>query len=290
MDKPAVAVVGAGVMGRGIARVFAAAGHRVRLTDAQPAAVAAARSEISASLERAIARGRLDATERDALLGRLDTAPDLAAAVAGAGLVVEAVVEDVGVKQAVLGAAAAAAPVDAILATNTSALSVTEIGAATGAPERVLGLHFFNPPHRMRLVEVVVGERTAPGVIDAAEQLCRAAGQETVRVRDRPGFATSRLSALLGNEAMHMLDEGVASAEDIDRAARLGLGHPMGPLELGDLVGLDVRLGVLRHLHETLGERFRPAPLLERFVAEGRLGRKTGRGVYDYGPDYDEQE
>ncbi len=277
-----MAVVGAGVMGRGIARVFAVAGHPVRLCDSDAAVVAAGLAEIRAGLARSVEAGRLAAGESETALDRIEPAPDVAAAVAGAGLVIEAIVEDMAAKRALFAAIDAAAPEGAILATNTSALSITEIAAATDRPDHVLGLHFFNPAHRMPLVEIVCGAATADAVAEEADRLCRSAGKETVRVADRPGFATSRLSVLLGNEALRMLEEGVASAPDIDKAARLGLGHPMGPLELGDLVGLDIRLGVLRHLHETLGERFRPAPLLERYVAEGRLGRKTGRGVYDY--------
>ncbi len=269
-------------MGRGIARVFAAAGHRVRIADLDPATAAGAVASLAADLDGAVTRGRMTAEQRDGILEGVEAVGSAEDAAAGADVVVEAIVEDLAAKQALFVRLQGAAPAGAILATNTSALSIDAIAAATDRPARVLGLHFFNPAHRMPLVEVVVGDRTAPDVAARAEALCQGAGKETVQVRDRPGFATSRLSALLGNEAMWMLEEEVAAAADIDKAARLGLGHPMGPLELGDLVGLDVRLTVLRHLHETLGERFRPAPLLERYVAEGRLGRKAGRGVYDY--------
>jgi 3-hydroxybutyryl-CoA dehydrogenase len=254
-----VAVIGAGTMGAGIAEVFAAAGDAVVLYDA-------------------------DVAVREAAAERAGAAPasSLEEAVANASLAIEAVPEQLELKRRVFAAVDAAAPRQAILATNTSGLSVTEIAAACARPASVLGLHFFNPVPRMRLVEVVRGRATSDDTVDRARRACEAAGKETVVVRDVPGFATTRLSALAGNEAFHMLADGVGEAEDIDRAVRLGLNHPMGPLELADLVGLDVRLNILSHLHEALGERFRPAPLLHELVGQGRLGRKTGRGIYRY--------
>ena len=259
-----VAVIGAGTMGLGIAQTFASAGVEVRLHDASAQA-----------RERATARA----------LACLSVLPDLDQALSGAKLVIEAVPESLDLKLQVFERAGAGADDDAILATNTSSLSPTRIAAATDAPERVLGMHFFNPVPRMALVELIRGERTDDETLAAAERACRAIDKQTIVVRDRPGFATSRLSTLAGNEAFYMLMEGVASAEDIDKAARLGANHPLGPLELADLVGLDVRLDILRHMHRSWGEKFRPCPLLVTLVDAGRLGRKTGHGVYRYGDD-----
>jgi 3-hydroxybutyryl-CoA dehydrogenase len=197
-------------------------------------------------------------------------------------LVIEAVPEDVAIKRAVFEELDRHAPSNAILATNTSALSITLIASWTKRPDRVIGLHFFNPPDRMPLVEVVKGLTTAEKTIERSRRFCDRIGKETIVVADRPGFATSRLSAMIGNEAWYMFMEGVASPSEIDKAVKLALGFPMGPFELGDLVGLDVRLSVLRYLHTTLGERFRPCPLLVEYVDAGYLGRKTGRGIFEY--------
>ncbi len=281
-QQPSVAVIGVGTMGRGIARAFASAGFDTRVCDRDADALAAGMARLDSDLERSEARGRLTAEDRQATMDRIDTNTSLAEVVADVDLVVEAVPEDLDLKRRVFTDLERDAPDAAILATNTSALSVASIASAIGTPERVLGLHFFNPVHRMELVEVVVALDTDPDVTRRAVGLCEAIGKTTIEVVDRAGFATSRINAMIGNEAFQMLMEGVATAEDIDTAMRLALHHPMGPFELVDLVGLDVRLAVLRRLHDSLGERFRPSPLLVELVEAGRLGRKTGHGVFRY--------
>jgi 3-hydroxybutyryl-CoA dehydrogenase len=280
LTLPALAVVGAGTMGHGIAQVAAQAGYRVRLADAAPGATARALERIRATLEGAVQRGKATPADRDAALGRIEAADDPAAAAAGAALVIEAVPEDLAVKRTLFAALGRAAP-DAVLATNTSSLSIAAIADATPGPERVVGMHFFNPVHLMRLVEVVVHPGTGADARDAALEAARRMGKEPIVVRDSPGFASSRLGLALGLEAMRMVEEGVASPEDIDRAMTLGYNHPVGPLRLTDLVGLDVRLAIARYLHRKLGDaHFAPPALLERMVAEGKLGRKTGQGFY----------
>lgn len=280
-----ITVLGGGIMGRGIARVFAAAGHEVRLRDVDADVAARSLATLQRDLARSVTRGDVSAQDAEALVARIRPVTDLGAAVLNATLVIEAVPEDLDLKRSIFAELDRLAGPDTILATNTSALSVTAIAAATSRPGRVIGLHFFNPVHRMGLVEVVVGLRTEELIVDRARAACAAVGKTTVRVADRAGFATSRINAMIGNEAFHMLMEGVATAEDIDTALRSALGHPMGPFELVDLVGLDTRLAVLERLHESLGERFRPSPLLVSLVEAGRLGRKTGEGVYRYAAD-----
>lgn len=280
-----VAVIGAGVMGRGIAYVAAVGGFEVRLVDVDASQLDAAAARIDRDLDEGVRRGKVGRDVARNARHQLSTTTDLAAACADIGLVVEAVVERMDVKHDVLGRAEEAAPDDAVLATNTSALSITEIVAALADPSRGIGMHFFNPVPKMRLCELILGLQTSDETAAAAEAAARAMGKATVRVADVPGFATSRLNALIGNEGFRMLEEGVATPEDIDAAARLGLNHPMGPLEMADLVGLDVRLSVLETLEAALGERFRPTTVHRRLVAAGRLGRKTGRGVYRYDDD-----
>ncbi|MDI3328608.1 MAG: 3-hydroxyacyl-CoA dehydrogenase NAD-binding domain-containing protein [Alicyclobacillaceae bacterium] len=276
-----VGVVGAGVMGRGIAYQSVIKGFEVLLYDARSSAVEDAVEQIARLMERERQKGRVDEQTARSGLENLKTAGDLAE-FGECDFVIEAVTEDLAVKHDVFRRLDAVCPVDVVLATNTSAKSITEIAAAASRPERVVGMHFFNPVHRMELVEVVRGLESADWAVAATEELGRRLGKETIRVNERPGFATSRISALVGNEAFYMLMEGVASAEDIDKAIKLGLNYPMGPFELGDLVGWDTRLHVLEYLHETLGEKFRPCPLLVQYVRAGRLGRKVGRGVYEY--------
>jgi 3-hydroxybutyryl-CoA dehydrogenase len=280
-----VTVVGAGVMGRGIAYVAAVAGAETRLVDLEEGQLADALGGIERDLTTGVGRGKLDGATATAARGRLSTTTDLVAGVTAAGLVVEAVVERMDVKHQVLATAEANAAADAILATNTSAMSITEIVACLDDPSRGVGMHFFNPVPKMKLCELIRGLQTSERTLERAEAAARAMGKETVRVEDLPGFATSRINALIGNEAMRMLEEGVASAEDIDTAVKLGLNHPMGPLEMGDLVGWDTRLDILEYLAGTLGDRFRPTNLHRRMVAAGRLGRKSGQGVHRYDAD-----
>jgi 3-hydroxybutyryl-CoA dehydrogenase len=280
-----VTVVGAGVMGRGIAYVSSVAGYATRLVDLDEHQLDSALAAIDRDLGAGVERGKLERTDAAAARERLSTSVDLAGACDGADLVIEAVVERMDVKHRVLRAAEAHAADDAVLATNTSAMSITEIASALDDPSRGVGMHFFNPVPRMRLCELIRGLQTSTATLDRAEEAARAMGKETVRVEDLPGFATSRINALIGNEGMRMLEEGVSSPEDIDTAIKLGLNHPMGPLEMGDLVGWDTRLDILDYLAGTLGERFRPTNLQRRLVAAGRSGRKAGHGVYRYDAD-----
>jgi 3-hydroxybutyryl-CoA dehydrogenase len=285
-DWPA-AVIGAGTMGHGIAQIAATQGFEVRLQDKDAGALQRAKSSIDLSLRKALARGVVTEERKEEILTRIYFTGELKEAVDGCRVVIEAVTEDPAVKKAVFEELVRFAPINALLATNTSALSITLIGSWTQQPHRVVGMHFFNPPDRMPLVEIVKGLATAEKSIERARRFCEELGKESVVVADRPGFATSRLSALIGNEAWYMYLEGIASPHEIDKAVKLGLGFPMGPFELGDLVGLDVRLAVLNYLHDRLGERFRPCPLLVEYVEAGYLGRKTGRGMYEYHSNQD---
>lgn len=279
-----IAVIGAGTMGAGIAYAAAVGGLEVALHDAAPDGVARGLAQVRADLDGAVSRGKIERADADAALGRVSAAATLAEAAEGADAVIEAIVEDLDVKQELFGELDRLAPT-ALLATNTSALSVTRIVSVLADPGRGIGMHFFNPVRAMRLCELVVPDSTPEATIGRAEDIARQMGKETVRVRDVAGFATSRINAVIGNEAFHMLEQQVASAEDIDTAVRLGLNHPMGPLEMADLVGLDVRLAVVQTLHRELGERYRPAVTMERLVRAGRLGRKSGQGVYRYDAD-----
>ena len=274
-----VAVAGAGTMGHGIAQVAAQAGYDVRLADAVRGAARAALGRIRDNLEGGVQRGKVTAAERDAALARIAAFDDAAAAATGADLVIEAAPEDLEIKRALFSRLSAAAP-GAVLATNTSSLSIADIASAAAAPGRVVGMHFFNPVHLMKLVEVVTHAGTDREAREAAVEAAVRMGKEPIVVRDSPGFASSRLGVAIGLEAIRMVEEGVATAEDIDKAMTLGYNHPMGPLRLTDLVGLDVRLAIARYLHRTLGARFAPPALLERMVGEGKLGRKTGQGFY----------
>ncbi|MGH7572121.1 MAG: 3-hydroxyacyl-CoA dehydrogenase family protein [Gemmatimonadota bacterium] len=276
-----VAVIGAGTMGRGIAQAAAQAGCETTLYDAAPGVPEQARAEIEATLEKGVARGKVTAKEKTAALDRLRLETDLARAVEGANLVVEAVPERLDLKRELFRELDARAPGEAILGSNTSSLSIADIAEAVRRPGRVVGLHFFNPVHLMRLVEIVVAPGTDETTVERARAFVEALGKRPIVLRDAPGFATSRLGLTLGLEAMRMVEEGVATAEDIDLAMELGYNHPMGPLKLTDLVGLDVRLAIAEHLARAIDPaRFEPPEILRRLVEEGKLGRKTSEGFY----------
>ena len=267
-------------MGHGIAQVSAMAGHEVTLRDVEPGIVDDGIDSIRSNLDGGVERGKVTEAEKEATLGRLSGETDLTAAVGDADLVAEAVPEDLDLKTTVLTDAETVAGAGTVLATNTSSLSVTELASSLERPGNLLGLHFFNPVHIMSLVEVVVGERTAESTRDFGIEFVEGIDKTPVVVRDVPGFASSRLGVALGVEAIRMVEEGVASPRDIDTAMELGYNHPMGPLELTDVVGLDVRLDILAYLRTELGERFKPPQLLRRKVRAGKLGRKSGEGFY----------
>jgi 3-hydroxybutyryl-CoA dehydrogenase len=277
-----IAVIGAGIMGRGIAHVAALGGYRTILEDLVPAALRKAETEIRTNLDKAVELKKVSPTDANAAVARLEYAGSVDEAAREADLVIEAVPEEMESKIEIFTLLDKICRPGTILASNTSSLSVTEIAGVTYRANKCLGMHFFNPVHKMRLIEVVRAAETDDETIAAASEVGRRMGKEVVVIKESPGFITSRINAMIGNEAFHMLQEGIASAADIDKALKLGLNHPMGPFELVDLVGLDTRLHILKYLHETLGEKYRPAPLLAEYVKEGRLGRKAGRGVYDY--------
>lgn len=271
-------------MGRGIAYVALVAGCTVRLHDAQPGAVGNAVRAIDELLEKGAQRGKLSSTDHAAASKRLRPVDQLGPAVTDADVVIEAVIEDLEVKQRLFSEIESSAPDDALLASNTSSLSIARIAEGLRQPRRLVGMHFFNPVHAMKLVEVVThgggDDRAAP---ERAVEFARLLGKEPIVVRDSPGFASSRLGVVLGLEAMRMLEQGVASAEDIDKAMELGYNHPMGPLKLTDLVGLDVRLAIAEYLHATLGgAQYEPPRILREKVKKGELGRKTGKGFYTW--------
>lgn len=278
-----VAVLGVGTMGHGIAQVAAMAGCGVSLYDPQPGQVDDAVARITGNLDKGVQRGKVSTAVRGAAISNLFKAAALREAVEDADLVIEAAPERMEVKAALFSDASMFAPAAAILASNTSALSITEIAAATERADRVIGLHFFNPVHIMKLLEVVRGAETSRETLAAALAFARRIGKEPIVVTDTPGFASSRLGVVLGLEAMRMVEQDVASPADIDRAMELGYNHPMGPLRLTDLVGLDVRLGIAEYLHFTLGgEQYRPPEILRRMVEEGNLGKKSGQGFYSW--------
>lgn len=275
-------VVGSGTMGRGIAYVSAVGGFKVKVVDVKQEQLDAAQAEINKIFAKAIERNKLTQEAADAAKANLTYVTDLADAVKTADIVIEAVPEVKEIKKSVFETIDAHAKESCYFATNTSTMSPTEIASFTKRPEKVIAMHFFNPVHKMPLVEIVRGLETSDETANVARQVAEKIGKETVVVNEFPGFVTSRISTLVGNEAFYMLQEGVGTPEEIDKAIKLGLNFPMGPFELVDLVGLDARLNNLKYLHEKLGEKYRPAPLLEQYVKAGRLGRKVGRGVYDY--------
>ena len=277
-----IAVLGAGTMGHGIAHAAMTAGYDTVLYDVSQAAVDKGQSAIDAVISKSVQLGKVTEEDAAAMRGRLTLATSVAKAVSTADVVIEAAPEKIDLKLALFKEVEAAAPAHAVFASNTSALSITEMAAVLANPGRMGGMHFFNPVHRMKLIEVVKALETTPETIAVMEEVSVKMGKETVLVKESPGFVTSRINAMIGNEAFYMLQDGVASARDIDKALKLGLNHPMGPFELVDLVGLDTRLSILQYLHRTLGDKFRPCPLLEQHVRDGRLGRKVGKGVYDY--------
>lgn len=284
-DKIAtVAVLGAGTMGHGIAQVCAMAGCTTRLQDLGQAQVDAGLAKIAANLDAGVARGKVSQELRDQTLARLSGTTVVEDAVAGADLVIEAAPEKLAIKREIFSRVAAVVRPDTVLGTNTSSLSISDIAEPIPHPERLIGLHFFNPVHIMKLLEIVVGRQTSPEVTATMRAFAARIGKEPIVVQDAPGFATSRLGLVIGLEAIRMVEQGVASAEDIDKAMTLGYGFPMGPLKLTDLVGLDVRLSIAEYLAGKLedGQHFQPPQLLRDMVAEGKLGKKSGRGFYEW--------
>jgi 3-hydroxybutyryl-CoA dehydrogenase len=277
-----IAVIGAGTMGRGIAYAAALGGYQTVLEDISAEMLDHGLAWIAQSLDEGVARGKVEPHMRDATLARISTTSSVESACRDADLIIEAVPEDIRMKVELFAAFDKFAKPSALFASNTTSLSITEMAAATSRPSDCIGMHFFNPVPKMKLIEMVRGKETSEETIAACREVGKRMGKEVVLIREFPGFITSRMNAVIGNEAFAMLEAGVASAEDIDKALKLGLNHPMGPFELVDLVGLDVRLKSMEYLHQMLGEKYRPNPLLRQYVEEGRLGRKTGRGVYDY--------
>jgi 3-hydroxybutyryl-CoA dehydrogenase len=277
-----IAVIGAGIMGRGIAHAAALGGYRTILEDLLPGALRKAETEIRGNLDKAVELGKVTAPDADAAFRRLEYASSVEEAAREADLVIEAVPEEMESKIEIFTLLDKICRPTTMLASNTSSLSVTEIASVTYRAKKCVGMHFFNPVHKMKLLEVVRALETDDDTLATAVEVGKRMGKEVVVIRESPGFITSRINAMIGNEAFYMLQEGIASAADIDKALKLGLNHPMGPFELVDLVGLDTRLSILEYLHKSLGDKYRPAPLLVQYVKAGRLGRKAGRGVYEY--------
>ncbi len=281
-DVRTIAILGAGTMGQGIAHVSAVGGFVTHLFDVDSEVLHRAQAGIARNLAKGVELGKLDPDIAAGARSNLHLDQDLDGAVGTADLVIEAVPEVMELKVKIFQRSARAAPAKALFASNTSGLSITEMATASGRPELFAGMHFFNPVHLMRLVELVKGLETSATTLDVLKSVAEQFGKQVVTVAESPGFVTSRINALIGNEAFSMLESGVASARDIDTALKLGLNHPMGPFEMVDLVGLDVRLSILNHLHHTLGDLYRPSNLLAQYVKAGRLGKKVGRGVYEY--------
>jgi 3-hydroxybutyryl-CoA dehydrogenase len=277
-----ITVIGAGIMGRGIAHAAALGGFRTILEDLLPNALRRAGTEIRANLDKAVELNKVTAADADAAFRRLEYAGSVEEAAREADLVIEAVPEEMESKIEIFTLLDKICRPTTILASNTSSLSVTEIASVTYRAKKCVGMHFFNPVHKMKLLEVVRALETDEDTLATAVEVGKRMGKEVVVIKESPGFITSRINAMIGNEAFYMLQEGIASPADIDKALKLGLNHPMGPFELVDLVGLDTRLSILEYLQKSLGEKYRPAPLLVQYVKAGRLGRKSGRGVYEY--------
>jgi len=282
MDVKTIGVIGAGTMGRGIAYAAALGGYRTILEDVMPEMLINANAWIAHTFDEGIKRGKLTSEAASAAIARIATSSSVEDVCREADFLIEAVPEEMELKLELFTLFDKFAKPDAVLASNTSSLSITEMAEMTYRPELCVGMHFFNPVPKMRLIEIVRAPKTSDATIAACREVGSRMDKEVVVVKESPGFITSRVNALIGNEAFAMLEAGLASAEDIDKALKLGLNHPMGPFEMVDLVGLDVRLRILEYLHATLGEKYRPNALLKKLVAEGRLGRKTGCGVYDY--------
>lgn len=283
MEIKTIAVIGAGTMGRGIAYAAALGGYRTVLEDVSPEVLEQGTAYISQALEDGVARGKVTLEQKDKALDNVTTLRSVEDVCREADLLIEAVPEEMEVKLEIFTIFDKFAKPDAILASNTSSLSITEMASITFRAENCIGMHFFNPVPKMKLLEIVRALETSEATLQSCVEVGRRMGKEVVVIRESPGFVTSRINAMIGNEAFYMLQEGVASAEDIDKALKLGLNHPLGPFELVDLVGLDIRLNILEYLHKTLGEKYRPCPLLTQYVKAGRIGRKSGRGVYEYG-------
>jgi len=285
MEVKSIGVIGAGTMGRGIAYAAAFGGYRTVLEDVSPDMLEQGLAYIREALDEGVTRGKVTPEQKATALANLNTSRSVKDVCRETDLLIEAVPEEMEVKLEIFTIFDKFARPNAILASNTSSLSITELAAITFRAADCIGMHFFHPVPKRRLLEIVRGLETSEATVQSCSAVGRRMGKEVVVIRDSPGFITSRINAMIGNEAFYMLQEGIATAEDIDKALKLGLNHPMGPFELVDLVGLDVRLNILEYLHKTLGEKYRPSPLLLQYVNGGRLGRKSGRGVYDYNAD-----
>lgn len=282
MNEKKITVVGSGTMGLGIAHVGAIGGYKIVINDISMAVLEKNFEQIKINMSKGVQLGLLSKGKMDSALSKISLCPELKNSVEDSDLVIEAIPEKISLKLKLMENLDNFCKPETIFATNTSGLSITELAGATRRPEKVIGMHFFNPVHKMKLVEIIRGLETSDETFKTTELVSLKMGKETVEVNESPGFVTSRINAMIGNEAFFMLQEGVASARGIDKALKLGLNHPMGPFEMIDLVGLDTRLNILKYLQQTLGEKYRPCPLIEKYVKAGRLGKKVGKGVYDY--------